>query len=75
MRAFLSQPCGFSLDGILSELALMCLYGDPEALAPSVMPCESMFVTVLPLSSHPAADSIIVSLRIAAAGPEKRPQV
>ena len=73
VRELPPRPYGVCLSGILSELAMMCLYGDPEALAPIVMPCESMFVTVLPLSSHPAADSVIVSLRIAAAGPEKRP--
>ena len=73
MRELLPRPYGVCLSGILSELAMMCLYRVPEALTPIVMPCESMFVTVLPLRSHPAADSVIVSLRIAAAGPEKRP--
>ena len=46
MPAFLSQPCGFSLDGILSELALMCLYRVLETLAPNVKPCESVLVAV-----------------------------
>ena len=73
VRELPPRPYGVCLSGILSELAMMCLYGDPEALAPIVLSCESMFVTVLPLRSHPAADSVIVSLRIAAAGPEKRP--
>ena len=73
MRDLPPRPYGVSLSGILSQLAMMCLYRVPEALAPIVMPCASMFVAVLPLSSHPAADSVIVSLRIAAAGPEKRP--
>ena len=46
MRELPSRSYSFSLSGILSELALMCLYGDLELEATIVKPCESVLVAV-----------------------------
>ena len=46
MREPHSRSYGCSLSGILSELALICLYGDLVTLAPNVKPCESVLVAV-----------------------------
>ena len=48
MREPPSRSYSFSLSRILSELALMCLYGVLEGQATIVKPCDSALIPVLP---------------------------
>ena len=59
MREPPSRSYGFSLSRILSELAMMCLYGDLELQLAFVLRCDSALVPVLPAAPKASARAIV----------------